>query len=344
MPQHNMPKNWEPPYPAWSVEFAPDVRVVVVGYFAAQFKNNSINEFKEWMRLASAIDNAPLHHLQASYTDVEGYTNHVCICYWTSQESYDSWAALPQVTTWWNDPARLSGDVGYWREVVFAPMERLETLFSSEEVAGMATLASRVTGPVQEHAYWGAMRDRMPASDYNDFSSKFGDGLTRLPEVVSRGKRVRITPPENICLIRSAQNWTQCKDEELDIYQNDVHPVLVEGMNFIRDNPLETGCISCRLMDELTEAGDQQAKTFGMAYFLTMAHLEAWVRSHPTHLAIFRSFHTMVKQLDFQLDLQLWHEVIVLPQGAHVFEYFNCHEKTGLLPFFSPVGKTLEAH
>ena len=344
MPQHNMPKNWEPPYPAWSAGFAPEVRVVVVGYFAAQFKNNSINEFNEWMQVALSIDNAPLHHLKASYVDVESYTNYVYICYWTSQESYDSWIASSQVSTWWNDSARLNGKVGYWREVIFAPMERLETLFSSEDVAGMATLATRVTGPVEEHAYWGAMRDRMPASEYNDFSSKIGDKLTYSPVVESQGKRVSVASPENICLIRSAQNWTQCQGDELAIYQNDVHPMLIEGMNFIRDNPLDTGCISCRLMDELTKTGEKQAKTFGMAYFLTMAHLEAWVKSHPTHLAIFRSFHKMVQQLNFQLDLKLWHEVIVLPQGPHVFEYVNCHEKTGLLPFFSPVDGTTEPH
>ena len=77
MPQNNMPKNWEPPYPAWSAEFAQDVRVVVVGYFAAQFKNNSIDAFKEWMQTALSIDNAPLHNLRGSYVDVEGYTNYV---------------------------------------------------------------------------------------------------------------------------------------------------------------------------------------------------------------------------------------------------------------------------
>ena len=110
------------------------------------------------------------------------------ICYWTSQESFDNWLASPWVAEWWDDDARLNGAVGYWREVIFAPMERLETLFSSEDVAGMATLASRVTGPVQEHAYWGAMRDRMPASEYNDFSSKSGDKLTYVPRAESKGE------------------------------------------------------------------------------------------------------------------------------------------------------------
>ena len=337
MPQKNMPKDWEPPYPSWSAQFAPQVNTVVVGYFAAQYRGGNTGGFTGWIKSALAVENAPLHYEHASYVDTAGYTNHVYICYWTSQESYDDWRALPQVTEWWDDDARLNDEEGYWSEVIFAPMERLETLFSTEDAAGMATLAPGFTGPVREHGYWGGMRDRMPASAHNGFHGAAGEKLAYLPAVASKRKRVRITPPENICLIRSAQNWSHCQGSELDLYQNDVHPVLVEGMDFIRDNPLDTGCISCRFMDELSGSGEKQSKTFGMAYFLTMSHLEAWVRSHPTHLAIFRSFHKMVQQLDFQLDLKLWHEVIVLPRGPHVFEYVNCHEQTGLLPYFQPL-------
>lgn len=36
MPQAQMPRNWTPPYPAWSAEFPPHVREVVIGCFAAQ--------------------------------------------------------------------------------------------------------------------------------------------------------------------------------------------------------------------------------------------------------------------------------------------------------------------
>ena len=337
MPQTNMPKDWKPPYPSWSAQFAPQVNTVVVGYFAAQYKGEDNTGFREWMELVLSIDNAPVHHEQACYVDTAGYTNYVYICYWINPVSYLTWGGSPQVTAWWDDSMRQNGATGYWREVIFAPMKRLETLFSSEDAAGMATLTPGFTGPIREHGYWGGMRDRMPASAHNGFHSSAGEKLACLPVTDSRNRRVRIAPPENICLIRSAQNWTRCRGSELDLYRNDVHPVLIEGMNYIRDNPLDTGCISCRFMDELNESGEKQSKTFGMAYFLTMAHLEAWVRSHPTHLAIFRSFHKMVRQLEFQVDLKLWHEVIVLPQGPHVFEYTNCHEKTGLLPYFPPV-------
>lgn len=334
MPQVHMPKNWTPPYPSWSAEFPPQVREIVIGCFAAQLAGKGNGDFHRWAQAALSLDEAPEHCERASYADAQGCVNSLYVCYWTDRARYHAWAESPQVASWWDDPVRLQGPEGYWREVVFAPLNRLETLFSSEDSAGMAALAPGFTGPIREHAYWGAMRDRMPDSESDGFRNPTGAELAYQPSVGSKAKRVRIRPPENLCLIRSAQNWTQCEGEELAIYQRDVHPTLIEGMNYIRDNPLDSGCISCRFMDELTKDGRPQNKTFGLAYFLTMAHLEAWAKHHPSHLAIFRSFHQMVRKLEFQVDLKLWHEVIVLPQGPHVFEYLNCHEKTGLLPFF----------
>ena len=341
MPQAQMPRNWTPPYPAWSAEFPPHVREVVIGCFAAQHGREGNREgngaaFQDWAQAALSLDQAPDHHERAFHVDAQGWANSLYICYWTDRSRYDAWTASPQVASWWDDPERLQCAQGYWREVIFAPLNRLETLFSSEDGAGMAALAPGFAGPIREHAYWGAMRDRVPDSEGDGFRNPDGAELAYQPSVESRTRRVRIRPPENLCLIRSAQNWTQCKGEELAIYEQEVHPTLIKGMNYIRDNPLDSGCISCRFMEELTEDGQRQAKTFGLAYFLTMAHLEAWAKRHPSHLAIFRSFHEMVRKLNFQADLKLWHEVIVLPPGPHVFEYLNCHEKTGLLPFFAP--------
>lgn len=332
-----MPQNWEPPYPSWSADFEPEVEEIIIGCFAAQSDGRPPGEFREWMQQALALDDAPRHREPASYVDAAGYANHVHICYWTSRAGYEAWAAAPQVAAWWEDEARLSGPAGYWREVIFAPMNRLETLFSSEDGAGMAAMAPGFTGPIQEHGYWGGMRDRVPDSAADDFRGANGAQLARLPAVKSRGRRVRIAPPGDLCLIRSAQNWGQCRGAELDMYLNEVHPVLIKGMDYIRDNPLDSGCLSCRFMDELGEDGSARPRTFGMALFLTMGRLEAWAKSHPSHLAIFRSFHEMVRRLEFQVDLKLWHEVVVLPEGRHVFEYVNCHENTGLLPWFPPL-------
>lgn len=68
-----------------------------------------------------------------------------------------------------------------------------------------------------------------------------------------------------------------------------------------------------------------------IAWWTSLAHLEEWSVNHPTHQAIFASFHQMSQRHNFQLDLRLRHEVSVLPAGAAEFEYINCPEKTGLL-------------
>ena len=75
-----------------------------------------------------------------------------------------------------------------------------------------------------------------------------------------------------------------------------------------------------------------------------LAHLEQWVSSHPTHLAIYDRFMAMVQEHNFQLNIKLWHEVAVLPGNGQQFEYINCHPETGLLPDFDwPLSRTLIA-
>ncbi len=335
MPQKNMPKDWTPPYPSWSADFAASMEELVIAYIGAQASADSLLKFHKRLQGFLSIAPVPANVERAAYTDSAGYRNEVYICYWPDRKTYQRWLESSGFDEWWRDDARLDEASGYWRELICARRERLETLFSSKDAAGMARLAPGFGGEIKEHGYWGGMRDRIEDSEQDDFISPYGPALRPLAEVASRGRRMSVTPPANLCLIRSAQNWTACHAEELAIYENDVHPVLIEGMNYIRDNPIETGCVSCRFMDELTLAGEPQAKTFGLAFFLTIGHLEAWARSHPSHLAIFQGFHKMVKRLNFQLDLKLWHEVIVLPAGGHLFEYINCHPQTGLLPYFA---------
>ncbi len=38
-----------------------------------------------------------------------------------------------------------------------------------------------------------------------------------------------------------------------------------------------------------------------------------------------------VQELNFNIALRLWHEIVVVPATAQHFEYINCHANTGLL-------------
>jgi aldoxime dehydratase len=323
---------WEPPYPAYAAAFAPEVRHVVMAYYGVSYSGDAPPAARAFaVRLQAALQgpNAPAVANRARHQTKSGRTEDVFILYWLDPGTFQAWQK--DFDTWWHGPARLNEDVGYWCEIFSPPLARLETLISSETPAGLAEAMTGATGPIREHAYWGAMRDRIPLSASDALVSAQADLQPHDPGD-TLGKRLRIVMPENVCLIRSGQNFTDCGPEEADIYHAKVGPVLAAGMTYLRDHPLETGCLSCRFMSETAVGGAAEKKTFGLAYFLSMAHLEAWAANHPTHLAIFRTFHELVRARNFVLDLKLWHEVAVIPQNGGVADYINCPPDTGLLP------------
>lgn len=333
-----MPPDWTPPSEAWQSDYDPAIRELLFGYFGMQ-QAAAVPDaaFERWIETAIAGPHAPAFATRARETDASGYRNDVLIAYWPGQAAFDAWWARAEVGGWWNDAAREQGDCGYWRECFAVPVERFETLFSSKDPTGAASLGKPFGCPVREHAYWGGMRDRIAASSWHALD---GDGTTLLAAAdlkATRGRRVRVRPPEDLCLIRSGQNWGASSGDELATYVDVVRPSLTAGMAFLRDNPAETGCLSCRFMDEVALDGSAQPRSFGLAWFLTLGHLEAWAHSHPTHLAIFKSFFDMLEARQGQLALKLWHEVLVLDAGRGVFEYVNCHPRTGLLPWLPGV-------
>lgn len=323
---------WQPPYPAFSAAFAPAVRHVVMAYYGVTYSGaepSAARAFAARLRATFNGPHAPAVANRARHKTRSGNMEDAFILYWLDPQAFQKWQS--DFETWWLDKTRLDDGVGYWREVLSPPLERLETLISSETPAGLAEAMTGITGPIREHAYWGAMRDRIPLSASDALQSSRSD-LTPHNPGVTLGRRLHIAMPENVCLIRSGQNFTDCGPEEADIYHAKVGPVLAAGMTYLRDHPLDTGCLSCRFMDQTTVDGAAEKKTFGLAYFLSMAHLEAWAAHHPTHLAIFRTFHELVRARNFVLDLKLWHEVSVMPNDGGFADYINCPSDTGLLP------------
>ncbi len=329
--------NWEPPYPAFSADFDDGVDRVVMAYYGVDGDAQDRAHFADWLLAMCQAENRPVVVNRASYTAKDGRVSDVFILYWLDSDAFYRWEQRPEIQSWWLSSDRLIGTAGYWREVWSPPLSYLETLISSTEPVGLAEAKTAIGGPVREHAYWGAARDRIPVSASDALNPEMADlePSDVSPKIASLGRRLRVRPAGNVCLIRSGQNWTDCGPEELDLYMEDVYPVFRAGMNFLRDNPLETGCLSCRFMEQLTIEGETQQKTFATAAFLSLGHLERWAKSHPTHLAIFKSFHELVHKRNFAVDLKLWHEVAVMPAGASVAEYINCRPETGLLPYLA---------
>jgi len=334
MPTNNMPPNWEPPVDAWQAAFDDGLKEVVFGYFGCQFRDDTLPTiFEKTFRSAITDTHMPSFVTRARHRDASGYENEIFIAYWPSQSAFDNWWLDAGFGAWYDDTQRLNDTFGLWREVYTVPVTRFETLHSSQDPTGVSKLAKPFDETVREHNYWGGMRDRVPASDGDDFNPGNPNiHKTRsLPE--SRGARITITPANNICLIRSGQNWSACEPEEIETYSDEVLPHLVAGMGFLRDNPAETGCLSCRLMDEVSLDGTHASQSFGLAAFTSMAHLEAWAKTHPTHLRIFNSFLAMVQRREAPPKLKLWHEVLIANGNDSICDYINCHPQTGFLPW-----------
>lgn len=330
MPRNSMPEGWEPPAPAWESLWQNTEDDLIAGYFGIQAEEPTL--LQTWADKAFASDCAPESLERGKYVDQNGLTNHLYIAYWRLSE-YEKWWSFDSNIGWWADSAREVEGVGYWREIIRMPFERFETLYSSENKHGINELADGFEGPIMEHGYAGGARDRILLSENDNLKNIESVAVCLESESSVSNSRVKITPPEHMCVIRSGQDWSFCEEGEKTHYLEQLHPVLIEGMKFLRDNPVETNCYSMRFVDKVSNTWEKEMQTFGLGYATDIYAFENWAKSHPTHLAIFGGFMQMVEKFGAEMKLQLWHEVAVLPAEGCEFEYISCNPQTGLLNY-----------
>ncbi|BBO06877.1 aldoxime dehydratase [Bradyrhizobium ottawaense] len=242
--------------------------------------------------------------------------------YWDDIARFDAWFEAAREA--WT--GRQREGIGTFVEVLRPIVARHETLFSSpDRTEGVASIAGGMSGEVQEHAYWGGMRDRIPLSQ-TDAMAPGG-----APELIRDGARLRVTAHDNLCLIRSGQDWSDTEASERKLYLDDVEPVLREGMDFLRDEGLAIGCYANRYMEVLQADGSVSEKSYGQSWWKSLAALERWAESHPTHVRIFGAAMKYLSTLGPSAKLRLYHEVTVAAADEQFFEYLNCHAKTGML-------------
>jgi len=184
------------------------------------------------------------------------------------------------------------------------------------------------------------MRDRLPASQTDALGGETASADVEQPTiptpaagVAGSRRRVQVPGKQNLAIIRSGQDWSNTYPEERTLYLETMHPVMVKGMDFLRDDGHEVGCYSCRLMDIVDPVSHKpdKEKTFGLAYFDNLSSLEGWSRQHKTHLNIFGRFLQYARELNNNISARFFHEVLVLTSEQQLFEYIGCHEKTGML-------------
>lgn len=202
-----------------------------MAYFGLQTQGEGLDggadtKLKE-IEAAFGKSRGPRHWDRARYIDEAAYTNVISIGYWDDPTQFDAW--FQSYGASWTNSNRGDSSLGSFTEVIRPTVERFETLFSSTVPEGVAALASGFSDTVQEHAYWGGARDRIPLSQTDDLAS------SGAPSVISDGLRHTVIPHENLCLIRSGQDWSATEADERRMYLEEVEPVLRTGMEFLRD-------------------------------------------------------------------------------------------------------------
>ncbi len=316
----NMPDEWIPPYRAWSARTKANIGILHLGVQGAAVQEGAF----------TGLPPLPARHIdRAAFTNAAGVENRLLIAYFASSESLDGYLEAAPFQRWWRSCEERTG-LGFWQERYVIPPDRLETLYSFETGAEIGIRSfTPVEAPIAAHAYDGAARDRLAISRSQALSPSFAPLSSVDPGIVPG--RVVVTPPENLAVIRSGQDWSQCKDAERATYLDTVHPELADAMTYLRDNPAETGAVSCNLMQELDPDGRPLDRTFGLAQFRSLEDLERWSASHPTHVSILTAFFDLLERFGPEPQLRLYHEIFVLPPTVAVFEYINCRRNTGLL-------------
>ena len=282
----NRPEGHIPQAPAWTT-----VRLPAVTVYSMLFARNpdSTPAMEDLRNALMSGDDIP-SHLERARVASDNDPVAVFLGYWDDPGAYGRWQERADVKAALALP-------GVLEEAATIPASRWETLHSTaEQTPGVRNLSP--AEPTDVHEYWGAARDRIPASADSDLASEPTAPL-----------------PANLCLIRSGQIWHHCEEKERRLYFEQVAPNLAAGIEYLAANS-ETGCLSSRFLQEQTLDGDDLESTSFVGWFRDLASLEAWSRSHPTHLAIFESFLGMVGELGGQIQLRLWHEVSVLPAGG----------------------------
>ena len=320
-----VPDDYQPPYPSFVARYKPAVGHVVMAYFGVQYRGAPSAAAMEALAEIAGLfagEGGPKHWDRAHYVDQAGHANVVSVAYWDDIARFDAWFA-PAREAWTGKPR---DGIGTFIEVLRPTVARHETLFSSlGRPEGVAVIADGMSGEVQEHAYWGGMRDRIPLSQ-TDPMSPAGN-----PELIRDGGRLRVKAHDNLCLIRSGQDWSDTETSERKLYLDDVEPVLREGMDFLRDDGLGIGCYASRYMQVLSADGKTSEKSYSQSWWKSLAALERWAESHPTHVKIFGAAMKYLSTLGPSAKLRLYHEVTVAAADEQFFEYLNCHPKTGML-------------
>lgn len=317
-------------YPGRVTHFPETVSEIVLGIFGVQAPDAAT---------ASAVrgelcelthgEHGATHRETAGHVDPHGVPTQLLVAYWTGESDYRAWWARADVQEYWAGAGQ--DETGVWREVMITGPERHQYASGQEDPAGPSEFLP--LEPSDKFGFQGSYRARMRSAETDDFASS----VPTLPEPAerdTRGRRLTVAVPENICFIREGQTWDLCSSEERAIWDAQMGPVIDDWVATLRDNPVRTGCISVRDCREQDLTGRQIDRRSQFAFLLSLRHIEEAARTDPAHLRLMKAFNDMYANLDFAPRMNIWVEVHIPRPGGIEAEYLNCHPRTGFLPYF----------
>ena len=327
------PDGHTPAAPRFSLRWRHPVPMLVSDYFGLQGASPDSTKARAFvdhmLRWFSEPNGPPAHEVMVC-TDEAQRPATVVVAYWTSMADHAAWTTASSWRAWWDDPARVTEDVGYWREQLACPYDRHETIYSDPGYRiGLGRTPDATLVPTTTNGYFGAARDRIPLSAIDPLDAPMAPSAPRTGRS-GAGRRVSVVVPHNLTVLRSGQFWHDSEPEQAEDYELNLRVKLDRGMDHLEENP-GSGCLYLRRMTNLSDTAEPRRETSVQAVFASLADLESWSASHETHLEIYRHAIAMKQRYGDRRDVVTWHELFVMPGGT-LFEYINCADGTGLLP------------
>jgi len=334
-PRKHTPPGHVPPYDAYEAKYPAGQAPIPAAFIGIQQRDGDADAARAGLERLFGGAAGPVRVERGWHDDTPGTRTHVYWAYWKSDRDFARWQR-GGFADWLHPGDGQPGPVGRFIETARVPPSRLDTLLASDtEYHGIAKLSERVEKTAY-HGYWGGTRDRIVDSAHDPLTNPEDGAMPDAPRVQARsGQTVSVVMPANVCVARGGPNWSAAVGEEREIFLEQVYPAFVAGAHYLRDNPQEAGCISACLVQEVDADGAPIERVNMHAYFLSLADLERWTRSHPTHLEIFGRYLKMVRRLGKLPAINLYHEVSVIPQGGLTGSYVDCHPTTGFMRFGS---------
>lgn len=316
-----------------------DVRQIVFAQFGVQGpKADSGAEFIRTMRRLFSLEHGPRRIERCHHWDAAGCHEDILMAYWMDTDAYRKWLQHGEVSSWW-DSLPLAGELGFWREVLSPDAERFGFLgFGLNENRRVGCIHAVRSKPSEKWGYWGGYRDRFAASEADTFDPE-GDILARIPhEGTTKGKRVSVTIPKNVCFVREGAETTYITSpQEREGWNARVKPVFEKWIAYLRDSPQLSGAFCLRdTIEQNLKTGKDYEKHNTLIYFASLRHMERAARTQPSHVALYNTYMGMMTELaeaSIAPELAIWAEAHILSRETVEIEYVNCHNRTGLIPY-----------